>query len=306
MAIDCKISIAAIITCHNRREKTLRCLQKLYSQDEIKNVILEVFLVDDGSTDGTTVSIKDKYPQVNILQGDGTLFWNGGMRLAFAEAHKINFNYYLWLNDDTFLYKDAVQRLLETEKHLREKRENPVIITGTIQDIETGEINFGGRIQKSKWHPLHFLLLGSSPKPQRCDTFNGNIVLIPQPIVTTIGNISVEFSKQHGGDFDYGLRAKSAGFESWVAPGIVGECASNSIKGSLFDQDLPFGTRLKKMRSPQGAPPAKEWMIFAKRHAGFLWPYYWFRTMIRVAFPWAYLLFRNPHKDSKTNSISDK
>jgi GT2 family glycosyltransferase len=109
-----------------------------------------------------------------------------------------------------------------------------------------------------------------------------------------IGNISQEFSKQHGGDIDYGLRAKYAGFESWVAPGVIGTCSSNSIDGTIFDTSLSLKERIKKMNTPQGVPPAKEWMIFTKRHAGFLWPYYWLRTIIRVMFPWTYLLFRKP------------
>ena len=42
--------IAAILTCHNRKEKTLACLHSLFS---IISTI-DVFLVDDGSTDGTS------------------------------------------------------------------------------------------------------------------------------------------------------------------------------------------------------------------------------------------------------------
>jgi hypothetical protein len=36
-----------------------------------------------------------------VLGGDGSLFWNGGMRLAYADAMRSDFDYYLWLNGDT-------------------------------------------------------------------------------------------------------------------------------------------------------------------------------------------------------------
>ena len=134
----------------------------------------------------------------------------------------------------------------------------------------------------------------SNDEPQLCDTFNGNVVLIPRNIVKKIGNISPEYSMQHGGDFDYGLRAKYAEIQSWVAPGVIGTCSSNSIDGTIFDTSLSLKERRKKMKSPQGVPPAKEWMIFTKRHAGFLWPFYWIRTIVRVVFPWTYLLSRKP------------
>ena len=92
-----KVSIAAILTCHNRKKKTLTCLADLMNQDEISKVDLHVYLVDDGSTDGTSDAVKQKFPQVNILQGDGTLYWNGGMRFAFSIAKKSDYDYYLWL-----------------------------------------------------------------------------------------------------------------------------------------------------------------------------------------------------------------
>lgn len=289
-----KVSIAAIITCYNRKEKTLTCLKNLMSQDGIENVDLTVYLVDDGSTDGTGDAVKKNFPQVNLFKGNGTLYWNGGMRFAFSVAKKSDYDYYLWLNDDTFLYSDALKLLLDTSNSIRSQKGGDVIITGTINDIDTGKVNYGGRIKKSKFQPLKFIQLENSTEPQQCDTFNGNVVLIPRNVAKKIGNISPEYSKQHGGDIDYGLRAKYAGFESWVAPGFIGECASNTTEGTLFDKKLPFKERIKIMKTPHGVPPAKEWMVFSKRHAGFLWPIYWIRTMVRVIFPWMYLLFKKP------------
>ena len=290
------ISIATIITCHNRKEKTLTCLTNLMNQEAISDINLNVYLVDDGSTDGTGAAVRQNFPHVNILQGDGTLYWNGGMRFAFYEALKNDYDYYLWLNDDTFLYSDAIKLLLDTSNKMKQQKGKDVIVTGTIKDIDTAKINYGGRNIKSRFQPLKFIQLENNAEPQRCDTFNGNVVLIPWNVTKEIGNISLEYSKQHGGDFDYGLRAKYAGFESWVAPGIIGTCSSNSIDGSIFDTSLSLKERKSKMNTPQGVPPAKEWMIFAKRHAGILWPLFWFKTMVRVIFPWSYLLSRKPQK----------
>lgn len=289
-----KVSIAVILTCHNRKDKTLTCLKDLMNQDGIENVDLTVYLVDDGSTDGTGDAVKKNFPQVNLFKGNGTLYWNGGMRFAFSVAKKSDYDYYLWLNDDTFLYSDALKLLLDTSNSIRSQKGGDVIVTGTINDIDTGKVNYGGRIKKSKFQPLKFIQLENSTEPQQCDTFNGNVVLIPRNVAKKIGNISPEYSKQHGGDIDYGLRAKYAGFESWVAPGFIGECASNTTEGTLFDKKLPFKERIKIMKTPHGVPPAKEWMVFSKRHAGFLWPIYWIRTMVRVIFPWTYLLFKKP------------
>jgi len=289
-----KISIAAILTCHNRKEKTLTCLSALMNQNAVNDINLLIYLVDDGCTDGTGDAVKKDFSQVKVIQGDGTLYWNGGMRLAFSEAMKNNYDYYLWLNDDTFLHSDATKLLLATSNSIKQQKGRDVVVTGTIEDIETEKVIYGGRSQKSKLQPLKFTLLESKTEPQQCDTFNGNIVLIPKKVAKEIGNISPEYSKQHGGDFDYGLRAKYAGFESWVAPGVIGTCTSNPLEGTIFDTRLSLKDRRKKMNTPRGVPPAKEWMIFAKRHAGILWPIYWLRTLVRVLLPWTYLYLRKP------------
>ena len=289
-----KVSVAAILTCYNRKEKTLTCLKNLMNQNAIGGLDFNVYLVDDGSTDGTGKAIKKNFPKVNILNGDGNLYWNGGMRLAFAEAIKNKYDYYLWLNDDTFIYPNSLKVLIETSDSIKKQSNNDAIIVGTIKDILTGVVNYGGFVQKNKLQPLKFIRLDNKSEPQLCDTFNGNLVLIPSAVVQTIGNMNSNYSKMQMGDLDYGLRAKYAGFESWVAPDFAGECASNTRDGTLFDEKLSYKERIKIMRTPHGVPPAREWMIFTKRHGGFLWPYYWFRTLIRVPFPFIYLFMRKP------------
>ena len=82
-----------MLTCYNRVEKTIKCLEEVFEQANKSKLNLEVILVDDGSTDGTAESVRQKFPQVCVLMGDGTLFWNRGMHLAFGEALKKDFDY---------------------------------------------------------------------------------------------------------------------------------------------------------------------------------------------------------------------
>ena len=70
------MKIAILMTCHNRRETTLRCLRGLPSD-------VEVYLVDDGSTDGTDEAVKATFPKVNVIRGTGNLYWAKGMELAW-------------------------------------------------------------------------------------------------------------------------------------------------------------------------------------------------------------------------------
>src|SRR5918998_6020285 len=110
--------IAALAACHNRRRKTLSALEALFNQKLPPGVSLRVYLLDAGSTDGTPHAVQNAFPEVELLRGDGSLFWNGGMRLAFSQALTVGYDYYLWLNDDTILEGEALANLLHTHRSL--------------------------------------------------------------------------------------------------------------------------------------------------------------------------------------------
>jgi GT2 family glycosyltransferase len=296
--MDRKRRVAALLTCFNRRETTLACLRSLYGQTALEDVELSTYLVDDGSSDGTGAAVRREFPQVIVLDGDGQRFWCGGMRLAWDEAFKGDHDHYLWLNDDTLLYPDALHRVLATAELVRGRLGADVIVTGATEDPKSGVCTYGG-VAKRAGLFIRFVLVEPGSEPVRCDTTHGNCVLVPRAVARRVGNLSSSFAHQLG-DFDYGLRAGALGISCWVAPGFVGTCSLHAIAGSHLDATLPLRDRLRLMRKPAGPPPITEWMIFMKRHSGWRWPLYWARTLVRGALPqlWAWLRARNPHHAS--------
>jgi GT2 family glycosyltransferase len=268
--------LAVLMACYNRRDTTLASLQALYQQ----KITFDVYLVDDGSSDGTSNAVKVSYPNVKILQGDGNLFWVGGMRLAFAEALKKDYDYYLWLNDDTLLEPDALPNLLGTHQSLAINGYPNSIIVGSVRDPVTGKLTYGGRVYSNKrlWHK--FEALEPSQEPQKCDTMHGNIVLIPRSVAEIVGNLDNNFIHTMG-DLDYGLRAGQLGCSVWIAPGYVGSCSQNSVQGSWADTNLPLFDRLKKAFQPKGFP-LKAWFVYSKRHNGPFWFIQWTFPYIRA------------------------
>ena len=247
--------IAVLITCHNRSEKTMACLHSLFQCRLPGDFVLDVFLVDDGSTDGTAKLVTDRFPKVIIIHGDGNLYWNRGMHLAWSYASKQKYNFYLWLNDDTFLNENALTIILNDSK----SKNNQSIICGICQSKLTSEISYGG-YEKST-HKI----INPNGQPQQCYFFNGNIVLIPQIIFEAIGNLDPFF--QHGfGDFDYGLRAIKKNISSWVTSEIIGFCDDNKIS-KWSNPRYPFFSRLMNFYTPLGMPPFQHF-VYAKRHWG--------------------------------------
>jgi GT2 family glycosyltransferase len=277
-----KRRIAVLMTCHNRREKTLACLQGLSHQNLPPEVGIQVYLVDDGSTDGTAAAVKADFPQVKLIPGDGNLYWSGGMRLAFGMAMKEGYDYYLWLNDDTNLFPHALENLLATEVKLRSVGFSLCIVIGSVCDPENGKLTYGG-CKRREWRllPLHFSRVEPGTEPTRCETFEGNCVLIPHDVAAKrVGNIDPAFMHQLG-DTDYGLRALRDGVTNWIAPGFVGTCSSNQVADTWMDWNLPLRVRLKKMAYTKGMDPGP-WKAFVRRHGGPLWPLEWLWPYINL------------------------
>ncbi len=275
------ISLAVLLTCFNRVDKTLACLQNLFRQQFDLDINIKVFLVDDGSTDKTSEKVHAEFPDVNILQGDGNLFWNGGMHKAFGEALKYNFDYYLWLNDDTNLHDGALNTLIKTHMGLVEKSlEKSVVITAT-RDPQTGEFSYGGyRRLRKLLNPLDLQLIPASNELTECDTFCGNVVLIPRQVADVVGNINPVY-KHRWGDVDYGLRAHEKGCKNWVAPGILADCEANPNADRWREVKMPFKQKIQELHSLKGIGK-RDWYLYTSNYGGLLWPLAWVRPYVRI------------------------
>ncbi len=237
-----------LLTCHNRKAKTLVCLNSLF------RILpkVEVYLTDDGSTDGTAESVKATFPQVHIIKGDGTLFWNRGMLAAWREALKKSYDEYIWLNDDVKLYPDFYKELKECCK------DDNCIVSGLIEDIDTQQIIYGGYGENKR-------LIQANGIPQEIFWMNGNVVLVPKTVVDIIGILDSYFIHDLG-DVDYGMRAREKG---------IGVLSTRKAIAAGYRNDVcrvrKWGTtllqRFKALNTPLGSPLDKNF-YFRRKHFG--------------------------------------
>lgn len=249
-------SIAVLLTVHNRREKTLCCLGNLFAQDVSNGYAVDVYLTDDGCTDGTPEAVREQFPFVNIIQGDGNLYWNRGTYTAWEAASKAkDYDSYLWLNDDTYLKEGGLLCMLEAS----ETQENRSIIVGATRSVSQEKTTYGGYANQRLLNPNGML--------QPCDTFNGNCILIPRHVYTIVGNLDWAF--RHAiGDMDYGYRAKRAGLKSYITPGYIGYCERGARLPAWACSEVPFLKRVKNLYSPLGYAEPLLFFRFEKRNFG--------------------------------------
>lgn len=107
------LDIAVIIVSWNVRDYLAGCLTSLYADLGRSNLVGEVWVVDNGSTDGTQALLADLYPQTHLIQNQVNVGFgaanNQGMRAALAQTEGIR--YFLLLNPDTLTRPFALKHL---------------------------------------------------------------------------------------------------------------------------------------------------------------------------------------------------
>lgn len=275
-------TVAVIITVHNRKEKTLRCLELLFANTS-NHFKIKVYLTDDGSTDGTGDSVAQLYPEVIIIRGNGSLFWNRGMRYAWEYAAQTYYDYYLWLNDDTAIMDDSISRLVNWSK---ESNDKCIIVGSTCSSKDNTLLSYGGR-QIKRNHPL---IKPDNISPIECSVFNGNIVLIPYSVFEKIG-FNDNYYRHSFGDFDYGIMAMKNGIKSLIAPGYYGYCERNNPVPLFRRKCYRLTERYKMLYSPRGYNPIEDFHFNKKFRP--LWQCIWYfmKLHLNVLFPKDHLLY---------------
>jgi GT2 family glycosyltransferase len=267
------LSIAVLVTCFNRIATTLRGLDLLFrSAANLERAALDVFLIDDASPDGTGAAVTEHFPQVHVTTGTGSLFWNRGMCRAYAQAQASGkaFDAYLLFNDDVELVPDALERAVAAFVDLN--RDGPAVVVGAMASHDTHEFTYAGFDLVSKYRALGLARVLPGETARRCDTFNGNFVLIPAKEMDACGGLDPAYHHSYG-DIDLGLTLGQRGCRSFVLPGYLGYCDYAPVS-----KPPSFARRVRGLFYPP-LPLSDQIHLAYKR---FSWPYATLVVLIQI------------------------
>ena len=285
------MKIAVLLTCFNRKEKTLSCLAGLYESQRVYNernsspIELEVFLTDDGCTDGTAQAVQASFAgkSIHILQGTGNMFWAGGMRFAWKEAlkHHKEWDYYLLLNDDTTINAYCFNELMHTEAYSLDHYKQLAVVSGiTCSADDPTKITYGGDIIPNKFNG-RLIRLGRSSEPQMVDLTNANILLVPKEVVDKIG-IFYEGYKHGRADNDYSMLARRKGIPVLITPGACGMCENDhGSKADFRDKVINMSQKERTAYFNHPIGCNQDYLTFIRRNMPARYPLSWlFRMML--------------------------
>lgn len=197
-----------VIPVFNRKHFTRECLLSLRQQttDQFRTIV-----VDDGSTDGTDEMLATEFPEVDVVTGDGNLFWTAGVNAGIRRALELGADRVMTLNNDVVTAPDFVEQMLRAaERH-------PTAVLGALElDADTNQPIYGGEVLNFMTNTRHDLLEELPAEQQHglhaVTYLPGRGLLIPKAVFDKIGLFDEKRLPHYLADFDYTSVARRAGF----------------------------------------------------------------------------------------------
>lgn len=208
----------AIVLSWNGREDTLRCLDSL---SRVEYGDLGVVCVDNGSFDGSAEAVRERFPEVVLIEAGENLGYAGGNNLGLRYALAHGAGWAMLVNNDATVAPDAIDGF----ERAAQERPRAGILAGKVYFADRPQtIWFAGQRVSE--------LIGYSGRPRgygrpdgprygevvQTDRAVGALMAISREALDEVGPLDEELFA-YVEDVDWALRVRRAGFEVVLAPG---------------------------------------------------------------------------------------
>lgn len=213
------------------------------------NQALLMWVVDDGSTDGTSEWLSAQ-EDIVVLKGDGSLFWGGAIDLALCELQvkAAQDDWVLLINNDTTVAEDFIQQLLDAAQ-----LHAPAAVGSVIRDelTHTRLLSVGVRIDAWRFLTSDLLdepvLQAISNSVLEVDALSGRGVLFPLAGLISAGGMRPNVLPHYLADYELSMRVRKSGWRLLVHPDAP--VYSSDEYGSTR-RELSLPNRFFSIRSP--------------------------------------------------------
>lgn len=225
-ATNKNIALSIIIANYNARDLLSNCLKSIYRHAPERS--MEVIVVDDASSDDSYEMVKERFPQVHLLQNEKNVHYGKSNNRAFD---LLQGQYVYLLNNDTLILPgalDAMMSFLDMHSSVGAVGSRLLNEDGTVQwSVKTlpsfmsglfGSRSFITKLFPSNYFSRQHLLHMSRDmdKPFKAGYVSSASIMIRREVVQQVGYLDERLS--YHVDADYCKRIWDAGWEIYYLP----------------------------------------------------------------------------------------
>ncbi|MFA5124223.1 MAG: glycosyltransferase family 2 protein [Patescibacteria group bacterium] len=220
-----KPQLSIIIVSYKVKDLLEKCLDSIYRNQG--DLTVEVFVVDNASSDGTTEMVNKRFPQSHLIASDRNLGFARANNLAIKQAAG---EYVLLLNPDTEIFPDTLSKSLAAAK-----RHSTCGVLGVQMVYPDGRLQPSVRRLPTLWPVILMLLklpklfphlksIGhylaedfDYTKEQAVEQVMGAFMLIPRIVLDKVGLLDERFFVWFE-EVDFCRRVSRAGYKIIYTP----------------------------------------------------------------------------------------
>lgn len=203
----------AIVVTYNGLQWYSQCFSSL----EASSIPLDIFVVDNASSDNTTDFIRKNFSNINLVCLSKNIGFGQANSMGMQYALDNAYNYVFLLNQDAWVEKDTIEKLVDV--HQRNSQYgilSPVHLNATKTALEINFRNFA----TPQWGCNDFfsdLYCGRTKEVYETNFVNASAWLISRKCLQTVGYFDPIFF-HYGEDDNYVYRANYHMFKVGIVP----------------------------------------------------------------------------------------
>ncbi len=214
--------LVIVLPTYNRRDLLKSTVSQLIEQSQLLvGVKTDIIVVVDGSTDGSTEMLKETFPEVHIVLGNGSWFYTKSMNEGFKYASSLNPDYVLTLNDDIILGENYLSEMVAS---INKVDEGSIIGCVALTEQTPHKVLFSGVKKYIRWRQKHIKYHSNFKEVEMnelkgiypSEVLPGRGMLIPFKVLEDL-NYFDEYFIQYHSDTDFCLRAGKAGHKVYIS-----------------------------------------------------------------------------------------